>query len=136
MTQRNKIVRSDAEWKRLLTPEQYRVLRGQGTECAFTGPFLDEKRTGTFNCAGCDTPLFRTDTKYESGSGWPSFFAPIEAEAVSYIEDVSYGMRRIEIRCTTCDGHLGHVFPDGPKPTGKRYCTNGAAFNFKPDSEG
>lgn len=135
MTQKTKIVRSDAEWQRMLTAEQYRVLRGHGTECAFTGPFLEEKRSGVFCCAGCETPLFRTDTKYESGSGWPSFFAPVEADAVSYHEDVSYGMRRIEIRCATCDGHLGHVFPDGPKPTGQRYCTNGAAFNFRPDSE-
>lgn len=135
MTQRNKVVRSDAEWKQLLTPEQYRVLRGHGTECAFTGPFLEEKRSGTFCCAGCGSPLFRTDTKFESGTGWPSFFAPSDNDAVSRVEDTSYGMRRTEIRCATCDGHLGHVFPDGPKPTGQRYCTNGAAFTFKPDSE-
>lgn len=135
MTPRNKVVRSDAEWRRALTPEQYRVLRGHGTECAFTGPFLEEKRSGTFCCAGCDSPLFRTDTKFESGTGWPSFFAPNDNDAVTRVEDTSYGMRRTEIRCATCDGHLGHVFPDGPKPTGQRYCTNGAAFQFMPDSE-
>jgi peptide-methionine (R)-S-oxide reductase len=134
MTTRNKVIRSDAEWKALLTPEQYRVLRGHGTECAFTGPFLEEKRTGTFCCAGCDAPLFRTDAKFESGTGWPSFFAPQDNDAVSRHEDISYGMRRVEVRCATCDGHLGHVFPDGPKPTGLRYCINGAAFNFKPDN--
>lgn len=128
-----KIVKTDAEWRAQLTPEQYRVLRQHGTECAFTGPFLEEKREGTFHCAGCDTPLFRTDTKYESGTGWPSFFEPVEQGVVSYHEDTSYGMRRIEIRCATCDGHLGHVFPDGPKPTGRRYCTNGAAFTFVAD---
>lgn len=127
-----KVVRSDAEWKALLTPEQYRVLRGHGTECAFTGPFLDEKRPGVFHCAGCDAPLFSTESKYESGTGWPSFFDPVTKDAVTHHEDRSYGMRRIEIRCGTCDGHLGHVFPDGPRPTGLRYCTNGAAFTFRP----
>ncbi|MCZ8260656.1 MAG: peptide-methionine (R)-S-oxide reductase MsrB [Beijerinckiaceae bacterium] len=128
-----KVIKSDAEWRALLTPEQYRVLREHGTECAFTGPYLEEKRTGTFHCAGCDTGLFRTDGKYESGTGWPSFFEPVEEGVVSYHEDRSYGMRRIEIRCAVCDGHLGHVFPDGPKPTGRRYCTNGAAFTFRAD---
>ncbi len=128
-----KVIKSDAEWRALLTPEQYRVLREHGTECAFTGPFLEEKRTGTFHCAGCDTGLFRTDGKYESGTGWPSFFEPVEEGVVSYHEDRSYGMRRIEIRCAVCDGHLGHVFPDGPKPKGRRYCTNGAAFTFRAD---
>lgn len=136
MTQRNKIIRSEAEWKALLTPEQYRVLREHGTECAFTGPFLEEKRTGTFHCAGCAAPLFRTDAKFESGTGWPSFFAPHDSDAVTRHEDISYGMRRVEVRCATCDGHLGHVFPDGPKPTGLRYCINGAAFNFHPDKAG
>lgn len=133
MTQRNRVVRSESEWKNLLTPEQYKVLREHGTECAFTGPFLDEKRAGTYFCAGCDAPLFRSDAKFESGTGWPSFFTPTDAEAVSQHEDRAYGMRRIEVRCATCDGHLGHVFPDGPKPTGKRYCINGAAFNFRAD---
>lgn len=133
MAPREKIVRTDAEWRALLTPEQYHVLREHGTECSFTGPFLEEKRPGIFHCAGCDEPLFRSATKFESGTGWPSFFEPIEADAVTKIEDRSYGMRRIEVRCATCDGHLGHVFPDGPRPTGLRYCINGAAFNFKPD---
>ncbi|OYU49017.1 MAG: peptide-methionine (R)-S-oxide reductase [Rhizobiales bacterium PAR1] len=133
MISRHKVIKTDAEWKEILTPEQYRVLRGHGTECAFTGPFLEEKRKGVFCCAGCESPLFGTDSKFESGTGWPSFFEPENAEAVTTYEDTSYGMRRIEVRCATCDGHLGHVFPDGPRPTGLRYCINGAAFNFKAD---
>jgi peptide-methionine (R)-S-oxide reductase len=135
MAKRNKFVLSDAEWRARLTPEQYRILRQHGTECAFTGPFLDEKRSGTYNCAGCQTPLFRTDEKFESGTGWPSFFAAMDEDAIALHQDTSYGMRRTEIRCATCDGHLGHVFPDGPPPTGLRYCTNGAAFTFHPDTE-
>jgi peptide-methionine (R)-S-oxide reductase len=119
MISRHKVIKTDAEWKQLLTPEQYRV--------------LEEKRKGVFCCAGCESPLFRTDSKFESGTGWPSFFEPENAEAVTTFEDTSYGMRRIEVRCATCDGHLGHVFPDGPRPTGLRYCINGAAFNFKAD---
>lgn len=131
---RNKISLSDAEWRERLTPEQYSILRQHGTECAFTGPFLEEKRSGTYVCAGCDAPLFHSAQKFDSGTGWPSFFASIEKEAITYIEDTSHGMHRTEIRCATCDGHLGHVFPDGPPPTRLRYCTNGLAFHFVPDN--
>lgn len=133
MEKRNIISTSDAEWREKLTPEQYRVLRQHGTECAFTGPFLSEKRAGTYVCAGCSSPLFHSKEKFDSGTGWPSFFAAINKEAVSLHQDHSYGMSRTEIRCSACDGHLGHVFPDGPAPTGLRYCTNGLAFEFIPD---
>jgi len=136
MFSKPKVIKTDAEWKQVLTPEQYRVLRGSGTECAFTGPFLHEKRTGAFCCAGCGTELFRTDAKFESGTGWPSFSEPVESGAVTEHVDLSYGMRRVEVKCATCDGHLGHVFPDGPRPSGLRYCINGAAFSFKPDDAG
>jgi peptide-methionine (R)-S-oxide reductase len=135
MAERPKITRTDQEWRSILSPEQYNVLRNHGTECAFTGPFLDEKRKGTFLCAGCGAPLFNTDAKFESGTGWPSFFTPVDDQAIVCHEDVSYGMRRVEARCATCDGHLGHIFPDGPRPTGLRYCINGAAFSFKPDED-
>jgi len=130
-TPTEKIVKSQSEWKSCLTPEQFRVLREQGTERAFTGPHWDEKRAGLYACAACDTPLFGSDTKFESGTGWPSFFAPVSAGAIVSHEDVSHGMRRIEVRCATCDGHLGHVFPDGPRPTGLRFCMNGTALTFK-----
>lgn len=132
---RNKVSLTDTEWRAKLSAEQYRVLRQHGTECAFTGPFLSEKRPGTYACAGCGAPLFRSKEKFESGTGWPSFFAAIDKDAVSHHEDRSYGMSRTEIRCASCDGHLGHVFPDGPAPTGLRYCTNGLAFEFQPDPE-
>lgn len=122
---------SDNEWRARLTPEQFRVTRQHGTERAFSGPWLDEKRNGMFHCVACDLPLFTSDTKYESGSGWPSFFQPVSADAISEHEDGSFGMRRIEIRCGRCDSHIGHVFPDGPRPTGLRYCTNGVALDFK-----
>jgi peptide-methionine (R)-S-oxide reductase len=135
MNKRNKFSFSDAEWRAKLTPEQYNILRGHGTECAFTGPFLTEKRPGTYVCAGCSTALFHSKEKFESGTGWPSFFSAIDKEAVSCVEDRSYGMVRTEIRCASCDSHLGHVFPDGPAPTGLRYCTNGLAFEFLPDEE-
>ena len=123
---------TEEEWRKRLTPEQFQVTRRHGTERAFTGPWLDEKRTGVFHCIACDRALFETSTKYESGSGWPSFFKPVDDEAISEHLDESFGMRRVEIRCARCDSHIGHVFPDGPNPTGLRYCTNGVALDFKP----
>ena len=120
----NKIVKSDEEWRKQLTPEQYYVTREHGTERAFTGPWWDEKRKG---------PLFSSATKYDSGTGWPSFWEPVDASAVSELMDRSWFMRRTEVRCATCDAHLGHVFPDGPRPTGQRYCMNGTALRFAPD---
>ena len=127
-----KIVKTDAEWQAQLTPDQYRVTRQHGTERAFTGPLLDEKREGTDVCVCCGSPLYSSETKFESGSGWPSFFAPVGPDAVAAHEDRSFMMRRTEIRCATCDAHLGHVFPDGPPPTGQRFCMNGHALRFEP----
>ena len=124
---------AEDEWRQRLTPEQFQVTRRHGTERAFTGPWLDEKRAGVFHCIACDNPLFETATKYESGSGWPSFFKPVSDHAIDEHLDESFGMRRIEIRCARCNSHVGHVFPDGPKPTGLRYCTNGVALDFKPE---
>jgi peptide-methionine (R)-S-oxide reductase len=122
---------SDAEWRKLLTPEQYRVLRQHGTEAPGSCALLREKRPGTFVCAGCGQPLFEGKTKFESGTGWPSFFDPIPG-AVENTEDTSYGMVRTEVHCSSCGSHLGHVFPDGPPPTGLRYCINGVATKFRP----
>jgi peptide-methionine (R)-S-oxide reductase len=127
-----KIVKTDAEWKAQLTPDQYRVTRQHGTERAFTGPLLEEKREGTYLCVCCGSPLYSSETKFESGSGWPSFFAPVGPQAVAAHEDRSFMMRRTEIRCASCDAHLGHVFPDGPQPTGQRFCMNGHALRFEP----
>jgi peptide-methionine (R)-S-oxide reductase len=127
---RSKIVRSEAEWKARLTPEQFHVTRKHGTERAFTGPFWNEKRAGTYACVCCGTPLFSSTTKFDSGTGWPSFWAPLETGAVSEHDDSSFFMRRTEVRCASCDAHLGHVFPDGPRPTGQRYCMNGTALDF------
>jgi peptide-methionine (R)-S-oxide reductase len=122
----------ERDWNKELTPEQYRVLREHGTERAGTSPLNHEKRAGRYFCAGCGEELFDSETKYESGSGWPSFYAPKD-EAVKTTVDTSHGMRRDEVQCAKCGGHLGHVFPDGPQPTGLRYCMNGAALKFVPE---
>ena len=128
-----KIHKSDGEWRAELTPEQYRVTRKHGTERAFTSPLNAETRAGTFNCVCCGQPLFRSEAKFESGTGWPSFFEPVREDAIEDHEDRSFFMRRTETRCARCDAHLGHVFPDGPQPTGLRYCMNGVALDFEPD---
>ena len=123
---------SDDQWRDRLDPIQYHVLREAGTERAFTGALWDEHRPGVYRCAGCDAPLFSSDTKFESGTGWPSFYAALDPAAVTLEHDDSYGMRRTEVRCATCGGHLGHLFPDGPRPTGERFCMNSAALKLDP----
>lgn len=128
-----KVQKTDAEWRATLDPVQYHVLREGGTERAFAGQLTDEKREGEFLCAGCGTTLFASDTKFDSGSGWPSFTAPASSDVIEEHRDVSHGMVRIEVRCGACEGHLGHVFPDGPGPTGLRYCINSAALAFDPE---
>lgn len=127
-----RIQRSEAEWRRALSPEQFHVLRERGTERAFTGRFHDHHARGVYACAGCGAPLFSSDDKFESGTGWPSYVRPIEVGRVESIEDSSLGMSRTEVRCARCGGHLGHVFDDGPPPTGMRYCINSASLSFTP----
>jgi peptide-methionine (R)-S-oxide reductase len=131
-----KVEKAEAEWADELTPAQYEVLRKKGTEPAFTGKFTHNKEKGMYVCGACGAELFASDTKYDSGSGWPSFYEPAIAENIETHEDLSHGMRRIEVTCARCGGHLGHVFPDGPQPTGERYCINSLALAFDPEDGG
>ena len=131
----DKITKTEQEWQEQLTPDQYRVTREAGTEPAFTGKYWKTKDKGTYHCVCCGAPLFSSDTKFDSGTGWPSFYQPVENGAVEEETDRSYGMVRTEARCARCNAHLGHVFPDGPKPTGLRYCMNSASLDLKPEKK-
>ena len=125
-----KVQKTEAEWRELLTPEQFHVMRQKGTERPFASPLNDNHKDGIYHCAACDAPLFTSTHKFESGSGWPSFYNPVSPTAIEAHEDTSHGMRRVEVTCATCGAHLGHVFPDGPRPTGQRYCINGVSLGF------
>ncbi len=130
MNESKRVTKSSEDWRQELTDEQYRVCRKGGTEPPFSGTLLHNKETGAYQCTCCKTPLFRSENKYDSGCGWPSFDAPINNGAIRYLNDLSHGMQRVEIRCATCDSHLGHVFPDGPATTGERYCVNSVSLIF------
>lgn len=131
----DKVVKSEKDWKEILTPEQYQVLREKGTERPYTGKYWDNKEEGTYKCAACGEILFESDTKFDSGCGWPSFYAPESQSKVATQDDYSHGMNRTEVLCSKCGGHLGHVFDDGPNPTGLRYCINSASLNFEKKEE-
>ncbi|HVF10096.1 MAG TPA: peptide-methionine (R)-S-oxide reductase MsrB [Abditibacteriaceae bacterium] len=130
---KDKVIKTDEEWRQILTPEQFQVTRKAGTERAFTGALLNNHEKGIYLCSDCGQELFSSDTKFDSGTGWPSFYAPLKAENVEEKTDSAYGMRRVEVVCSRCDAHLGHVFEDGPKPTGLRYCMNSVSLKFEPE---